>query len=66
LPEDYVAVKRLAEAFGTTLGYLLTGAEDVRPAGAIPTITEVFDDAGLMFDGYAKITVHRLLPKSTK
>jgi transcriptional regulator with XRE-family HTH domain len=28
LPEDYLAVKRLAKALGTTLGFLLTGEED--------------------------------------
>lgn len=66
LPEDYVAVKRLARALGTTLGYLLTGEEDSRPYGSIPTVTEVFENGGLIFDGFAKITIQRLVPKEQK
>ena len=64
LPEDYSAVKRLARALGTTLGYLLTGEDDSRPKDSLPGISEVFEDGGAIFDGYAKITIQRLLPKS--
>jgi transcriptional regulator with XRE-family HTH domain len=63
-PEDYVAVKRLARGLGTTLSFLLTGEDDARPAGTFPAIAEVFDDGGPLFDGYAKITIQRLLPKA--
>jgi transcriptional regulator with XRE-family HTH domain len=66
LPQEYAAVKRLAEHFGTTLGFLLTGEHDSKPANTQPAITEVFEDAGMIFDGYAKITVQRLLPKNKK
>ncbi len=66
LPENYSAVKRLAEGLGTTLGFLLTGEDDTRVPGSIPAIAEIFDDAGPIFDGYAKITVQRLIPKNKK
>ncbi len=62
LPEDYLAVKKLAEAMGTTMSFLLTGEDDAKPTGP-PSITEVFDDGGEIFDGYAKITIQRLVPK---
>ncbi|MEK6706035.1 MAG: hypothetical protein AABZ06_09620 [Bdellovibrionota bacterium] len=64
MPENYIAVKRFAEGLGTTLSFLLTGEDDTRQPGALPAIAEVFDDAGLIFDGYAKITVQRLVPKT--
>ncbi|MBI3555224.1 MAG: hypothetical protein HY074_03035 [Deltaproteobacteria bacterium] len=63
LPEDYIAVRKLAHHFGVTLGYLLTGEDDTRPADGIPAISEVFQDGGILFDGYAKILVQRLVPK---
>jgi transcriptional regulator with XRE-family HTH domain len=66
LPEDYQAVKRLAATLGTTLSYLLTGEDETRPAGFAPAISEVFRDGGALFDGYAKITIQRLIPKDGK
>lgn len=66
LPEDYLAVKKLASALGTSLGYLLTGEIDERPPGTTPSIAEVFGDGGMLFDGYAKITIQRLIPKGDK
>jgi transcriptional regulator with XRE-family HTH domain len=65
-PHDFVAVKRLAEGLGTTLSFLLTGEDDSRPHGNTPAVTEVFSDGGMIFDGFAKITVQRLLPKGSK
>jgi hypothetical protein len=29
-----------------------------------PSIAEVFDDGGELFDGYAKITIQRLIPRT--
>ncbi|MGE0528969.1 MAG: helix-turn-helix domain-containing protein [Bdellovibrionales bacterium] len=66
LPEDYLAVKNLATAFGTTLGFLLTGEPDSRPEGSMPSVAEVFSDGGMLFDGFAKITIQRLIPKGEK
>ena len=63
LPEDYSAVKRLAHAFGVSFSFLLTGEDDRRVNSVLPTIAEVFDDGGALFDGYAKITIQRLIPR---
>lgn len=65
LPEDYIAVKRLAENLGTTLSYMLTGENDSRPGGP-PAVAEIFEDGGSLFDGYAKINIQRLIPKKMK
>ncbi|MFN7903770.1 MAG: helix-turn-helix domain-containing protein [Pseudobdellovibrionaceae bacterium] len=65
LPEDYFAVKKLAKALGTTMSFLLTGENDSRPEGA-PLISEVFELGDELFDGYAKITIQRLVPKNKK
>jgi transcriptional regulator with XRE-family HTH domain len=62
LPEDYAAVKRLAKHLDVSFSFLLTG-EDETHASKSPGITEVFDDGGNLFDGYAKITIQRLLPR---
>jgi len=62
LPEDFVAVKRLAHSFGVSFSFLLTGGDDSSP-DRLPLIAEVFDDGGALFDGYAKITIQRLVPR---
>jgi transcriptional regulator with XRE-family HTH domain len=65
LPEDFKAVRLLAGALGVSFSFLLTGEDDTRPDGAA-SITEVFEDGGALFDGYAKITIQRLIPKTEK
>ena len=65
LPEDYSAVKRLAKGLGVSFSFLLTGEEDRDQLG-LPSVTEVFEDGGALFDGYAKITIQRLLPRKGK
>ena len=47
---------------GVSFTFLLTGEEDGRNQ-VLPSITEVFDDGGELFDGYAKITIQRLIPR---
>jgi transcriptional regulator with XRE-family HTH domain len=64
-PEDYMAVKRLAKYLGVSFVFLLTGEEDQRDAASLPSITEVFEDGGALFDGFAKITIQRLLPRKS-
>ncbi len=64
MPRDYSAVKKLAERLGTTLSFILTGEEDSRARGSIPTITEVFSDGGALFEGFAEIRIRRLIPKT--
>lgn len=66
LPEDYVAVQRLAEGLGLTLSFMLTGKDDSRKKESTPAIAEVFDEDDFLFDGYAKITVQRLIPRKMK
>ena len=61
LPENFMAVKKLAEGLGTTMSFLLTGQDDSRKTG--PLVAEVFGDGGVIFDGYCKITVERLVPR---
>lgn len=63
LPEDYVAVKRLAKSLGVSLSFILTGEDEIRDVNQLASVTEVFDDGGALFDGYAKITIQRLLPR---
>lgn len=63
LPEDYSAVKRLAQEFGVTLSFILTGEDDSPRENQLPSVTEVFSDGGALFDGYAKITIQRLIPR---
>lgn len=64
-PEDYLAVKKLAKALGVSFSFLLTGEDDSRPQEDI-SISEVLEDGGMLFDGFAKITVQRLIPRNKK
>ena len=64
-PEDFAAVKRLSVGLGVSFSYLLIGEDDTR-SGTIPAISEVFSDGGSLFDGWARITVQRLIPKTEK
>lgn len=66
-PSDFKLVARIAKELGVTMSFLLTGAEDeAEPAANSPSITEVFDDGGSLFDGYARISIQRLIPRSSK
>ncbi len=64
LPENYIAVKKLAEALGTTMSFLLTGEDETRAKNTVPAISEIFEDGGSLFDGYAKVTIQRLIPRN--
>lgn len=63
-PENYLAVQKLAEHFGVSLSFILTGKEEKTQTA--PTITQVFDESDYLFDGYAKITIQRMIPKNKK
>lgn len=63
---DYVSLRKLAKALGVSLSYLLTGEDDLRPNGEPPTMAEIFDDGGFVFDGFAHIKITRLVPKTSK
>lgn len=60
-PENYLAVQKLAEYFGVSLSFILTGKEE--KTQALPTITQVFNEGDYLFDGFAKITIQRMIPK---
>lgn len=61
-PEDYQAVKRLSKGLGVTLSFLLTGEDESRPDTAL-SVSEVLKEGDVLFDGFAKITVQRLIPR---
>ena len=62
LPEDYLTVRKLAIKLGTTLSYLLTGIDDAIASGERKLeLAEVFEEGERVFDGYAKITIQRMV-----
>ncbi len=63
-PDNYLAVKRLSEALGIGFSYLLTGTHDQSVDSIVPSLTSVFSDGDTVFDGYAKITIQRLVPRT--
>ena len=63
LPQDFSAVKKLSKELGISFSLLLTGEADERDINQLPAIAEVFSDGGPLFDGYAKITIQRLIPR---
>lgn len=60
-PQDFAAVKRLAEALDVSFSFLLTGEQDDRASGG--TVTEAFDEGAVVFDGFAKVMITRLIPR---
>lgn len=64
VPDDFAAVRRLAEALGISLSFLLTGEDDSRRRAPPPCLAEVFQDGEVVFDGYAKIVIQRLVPRN--
>jgi len=65
-PTDYLAVKRLAEHLGVSMAFLLTGEEDAVSLRSPPQIEEVFEDGGELFDGFAQISIRRLIPRGSR
>ena len=64
-PGNYLAVKKLSEALGVSFSYLLTGKhDDDEVNGVAPPVTTVFADGDIVFDGYAKITIQKLVPRA--
>ena len=64
-PADYLAVSRLANQLGVNFEFLLTGRAP-KSQSVLSSVAEVFEDGGALFDGYAKITIQRLVPRGTK
>lgn len=52
-PEDYLALRRLADYLGVTLGYLLTGQADAPQANK-----DQDSQHTVLFEGYARILIH--------
>ena len=65
-PDNFEATRKLAEHFNVSLAFLLTGKEDKRDASAIPSVAAVFEDGGILFDGFAKIVIQRLVPRKER
>lgn len=61
-PEDFVGVQKLAHALGVSLSFLLTGVED-SPRRTTPSVEEVFEVGGEIFDGFAQISIKKLIPR---
>lgn len=61
-PEDYMAVQELANYLGVSLSFILTGKED-SVGGKPASVIEVFEEDNVVFDGYAKITIQKLIPR---
>ncbi|MBI4402648.1 MAG: helix-turn-helix transcriptional regulator [Deltaproteobacteria bacterium] len=64
-PGNYLAVKKLARALGTTMSFLLTGEDESRPNGITPSVAEAFSDGELVFDGYARVRIQQLVPRNS-
>lgn len=65
-PSDYLAVKKLAHGLGVSLEFLLTGEDGNSVRTKIPAVYEVFDHGEVVFEGYAKVKVQRLVEKKGK
>lgn len=66
LPDDYLAVNRLGLSLGVTMSFLLIVEDESRPIRSVHSLPEAFEDGGELFNGYAKNTIQRLIPRKGK
>lgn len=62
-PQNFEAVKKLADEIDVSFTWLLTGELEKRTE--IPSVAELFDEQ-TYFDGLARIRIDRLIPKGKK
>jgi transcriptional regulator with XRE-family HTH domain len=60
-PTDFEAIRRLAKGLGVSFEFLLTGKSGITPNEI--TIAEIFEEESPFFDGYARISIRRLVPR---
>ena len=63
-PTDFDAARLLAKRLGVTLSFLLTGSDDDEVS--TPSVEQVFQDGGSVFDGYLEVQIKRLIPRKSK
>ena len=61
-PTDYLAVQKLARFLGVSFSYILTGTDEVKASNQL-NVTDFFEDGGEIYDGFAQITIKKLIPK---
>lgn len=62
-PTDFAAIRRLSKALGVSMTFLLTGDNENEIDGNqinAPTVTQIFKDGGLLYDGFARVTIQKL------
>jgi transcriptional regulator with XRE-family HTH domain len=65
-PEDMKALKKLAHALGVSMAFLLTGEEDILPEASKEMQQVGFISAGILFEGFAKIKIEKIIPRTNK
>lgn len=60
-PSDLKAVKRLCDHLGISFTWLLTGEDDVK-AGI--ELEQIFENPSIVFDGYLKVKIERMIPRT--
>lgn len=63
-PDNFLAVRKIAEYFNVSVGFLLTGEQDKVDATHGLPIAAVFDQGHTLFSGFAKIHIETLIPKN--
>jgi len=62
-PNNFLAVKKLADHLGISFSWLMTGLPD--KSEPMSSISEMFEEQEY-FDGYARIRIDRLVPRKKK
>lgn len=63
-PTDFKAIRKLAKGLRVSFEFLLTGESEIRSAEI--SLTEIFEEESPIFDGYARISIKRLIPRAKK
>jgi transcriptional regulator with XRE-family HTH domain len=64
VPDNYPALKRIADHFGISLSYLLLQEEDKVSAQNVPAVNAVFQSGHTLFNGICEVHIKTLIPKA--
>lgn len=63
-PSNFAAIRRLAHALGLEFCFLLTGESDPLLGKTDFSVIDALEDRGVVFDGYARVLIQRLEPRT--
>lgn len=64
VPDNYQALKRIADHFGVSLSYLLLQEEDKVSAQKVPSVSQALMPGVTLFAGICEVNIRSLIPRA--